>query len=111
MIWKIETKEDYKLYTSNECALKVFEKDEIYEIQVNYKGYNLLMPLELWGFQEEIKERHILYSIHEGANIMKEGCFVVNREDLRIFIDLIYFFIKEHNMNGALNEKLKFKSW
>lgn len=109
MIWRIEEKEGDLWYTSDLCKLKLIRDEDRLHIYLNYKGYNIIMPMALWGFDEEVAERGIKYSI-EGDS-MESWHFIVKNKDLRLFIDLIYFFIKESNADEMINPDLAIGKW
>lgn len=109
MIWKIEEKEDVLWYTSDVCQLKLIRAENRINIWLNYKGYNIIMPMGMWGFDEEIAERGIKYSIQ--GDSMESWYFDIENKDLRLFTDLIYFFIKEHNADEMINLDLAIKKW
>lgn len=104
MIWKIENRGSEKIYKSEECELKVLEKGEEKEIYLNRKGYNPIMVMEVWGFGEETKERNINYILCGEGSDGKTWSYKVKNKDFRLFIDMIYFFLKEHDIDGVLNE-------
>lgn len=109
MIWKIEKSKDTLWYTSDVCQLKLIGDESKTNIWINYKGYNIIMPMGMWGFDEEVFERGIEYSI-EGDSVEK-WYFKTENKNLRLFIDLIYFFIKEHNADEMINPDLAIKKW
>jgi len=109
MIWEIEEEKNVLWYTSDVCQLKIKENGNFVNIWLNYKGYNITMPMEMWGFDEEVSERGIEY-ILEG-NSMENWYFVVEKKALRIFVDLVYFFIKEHDTDKMINPNLGIKDW
>lgn len=109
MIWEIEEKQNIYFYKSDLCELKIINSENNVNIYINYKSYNIIMPMEMWGFCEEISERNIKYDIE--GDIMGSWYYVVEKRDLRLFIDLIYYFIKEHNADKMINPKLIIKEW
>lgn len=109
MIWKIEEKKDVMWYTSDVCQLKLKENENRINIWLNYKGYNIIMPMGMWGFDEEVSERGVKYDI--GGDSMEYWYFIVEKKDLRLFVDLVYFFIKEHNADKMININLGIKDW
>ncbi|MBU3102322.1 MULTISPECIES: hypothetical protein [Clostridium] len=109
MIWEIEEKEDVMWYTSDVCKLKLKESENKINIWLNYKGYNIIMSMGMWGFDEEVSERGIKYDI--GGDSMEEWYFILEKKNLRLFVDLVYFFIKEHNADKMININLGIKKW
>lgn len=100
MIWNIKKRENILLYESDLCELKVIKYEKNTKIFLNYKGYNIIMPMGMWGFDEEISERNIKYSI--GGEKINHWHYIINNDDLRLFIDLIYFFIQENDVDKML---------
>lgn len=109
MIWQIKEKEDVLWYTSDACQLKIIDNGNEENIWINYKGYNIVMPMEMWEFGEEITERGIKYHVAGGR--FEDWYYVIDKKDLRLFIDLIYFFIKEHDSDGMIHPHLRVKEW
>ncbi|MEL7570997.1 MAG: hypothetical protein AAGU14_10640 [Eubacteriaceae bacterium] len=109
MIWEIKEKQNTYWYKSDLCELKIINSENKTNIFLNYKDYNIIMPMEMWGFCEEVTERNIRYDI-EGDNI-GSWYYVIEKKNLRLFIDLIYYFIKEHNADKLINPKLIIKEW
>lgn len=109
MLWKIERVGDVMLYTSDKCQLRLKEEAGAVNIWLNYKGYNIVMPMEMWGFSDEISERGIAYEI--AGDRMESWYFVVSKKDLRIFVDLVYFFLQEHNADMMINPDLIIDKW
>jgi hypothetical protein len=109
MIWEIEEKEDVLWYTSDICQLRLVKDEQKKYIYLNYNGYNIVLPMEMWGFYEEVVERGIKYSI-EGDS-MENWCFKIESKDLRLFVDLVYLFLKEHNVDAMVSPDLAIKKW
>lgn len=109
MIWKVKKEQDIMWYTSDVCQMKVKEVENKINIWLNYKGYNIIMPMGMWGFDEEVSERGIKYDI--GGDSMSAWYFIIEKNALRLFVDLVYFFIKEHNCDKMINTKLLIEDW
>ncbi len=62
-MWNIVKEKDYIIYKSEICSLKIYCQDECCNIFVYYKGHNILMPMGMWGFEDEVQERGIEYKI------------------------------------------------
>ena len=111
MLWDILDKENYILYINRDIDLKIkiYEVNEEDEIYMNYKGFNLTVPMLVWEFGEDLK----LASI-EDVRIEGEGRFdkhfVINKADKEKFLDEIYFFLVDNNMDSVLNERYRV-SW
>ena len=52
MLWDKLTEENYIIYVNRDIDLKikVFELMENDEIYINYKGFNLTIPMLVWEF-------------------------------------------------------------
>lgn len=109
MTWKIEDKKDFLWYTSDKCQLKIKVNEDKVNIWLNYNGYNIIMPMGMWEFDDEVSERGLEYCI--GGDHMQELYYIVDKKDLRLFADLIYFFIEEHDADKMINPKLGIKGW
>ena len=57
MLWDKLTEENYIIYVNRDIDLKikVFELMENDEIYINYKGFNLTIPMLVWEFGEDLK--------------------------------------------------------
>lgn len=108
MIWDTIDKGNYIIYINRDIDLKIkiFEINEEDEIYINYKGFNLTIPMLVWEFGEDLK----LVSI-ENVRIEGEGefdkYFVINKEDKDKFLDEIYFFLVDNNMDSVLHERYR----
>lgn len=109
MIWEMENRNGYQWYKSDVCNLKTKSNGDTVDVWLNYKGYNIIMPMEIWGFTDEISERAINFKV-EGDD-MTNWYYVVKEKDLRLFIDLIYFFIREHNADKMISANLRINKW
>ena len=109
MMWKVKEKNGAQWYISDVCQLKIINNKDNYNIWVNYKGFNIAMPMGMWGFGEEVSERGIRYGI-KGDSI-EDWYFVVEKKDFDLFVDLIYFFIHENDADKMINPSLKIKKW
>jgi hypothetical protein len=114
-MWDIIDMNTYKLYMSKKInlQLKVFDKHDYSEIYVNYKGYNIIFDMGIWGFGMDLEEWNIDIQMHgdvlKGASQMY---YTVSKKDERAFIDLIYFFIKESpNADGMIREDCRIENW
>ena len=106
MLWDIQDKKDYVLYINRDIDLKikVLKVNNKAELHMNYKGFNLTIPMLVWEFGEDLK----LASI-ENVSIEGEGefnkYFVINEDDIDTFLDEVYFFLVENNMDSVLRER------
>lgn len=70
-MWDVYKKESYDIWTNKVCSLKIEYLQDYCKVFVNYKGYNVIMPMGIWGFEEEMQERNIQYEVDgEKDNIL-----------------------------------------
>ena len=107
-MWKIEKKETYEIWTSEVCTLKIINMEERCRVFVNYKGYNVVMLMGMYGFEEEIQERNIFFDIEGKMGEFNLLNYVIKVNDLKLFCDMIFFFLAENNIDEALNEVFRY---
>lgn len=115
MLWDVIDKDTYKLYINkkmNSLELKVYDKNKYSEIYLNYKGYNIIDPMEVWEFFTYREEWNIEAHMH-GYSLKNASqmYYTVGKKDERAFIDLIYFFISENQSDTMLKAKYKIENW
>ena len=108
MLWDIMDKERYILYINRDIDLKikVYEVNEREEIFMNYKGFNLTLPMLVWEFGEDLCMASIEDVSIKGEKPC-ETCFVIRKKDRDVFLDEIYFFLVDNNMDSVLREKYR----
>lgn len=107
-MWDILNKESYLIYINRDIDLKIkiyeiSKKDEIY---MNYKGFNLTIPMLVWEFGEDLSLASIEDVRIEGEDRFDKH-FVINRKDRDQFLDEIYFFLVDNNMDSVLQERYR----
>ena len=102
-MWDILNKESYLIYINRDIDLKISKKDEIY---MNYKGFNLTIPMLVWEFGEDLSLASIEDVRIEGEDRFDKH-FVINRKDRDRFLDEIYFFLVDNNMDSVLQERYR----
>ena len=108
MLWDIVDKEKYYIYINRDIDLnrKIFEANEEDQIYINYKGFNVTIPMLVWELGEDLN----LASI-ENVRIEGEDCFdkhfVIKKEDKDNFLNEIYFFVVDNNMDSVLQERYR----
>lgn len=107
-MWKIQKKETYEIWTSEVCTLKIINLEERCRVFVNYKGYNVVMLMGMYGFEEEIQERNISFDIEGEIGEFNLLSYVIRLSDLKLFCDMIFFFLTENNIDEALNEVFQY---
>ncbi|MEL7570998.1 MAG: hypothetical protein AAGU14_10645 [Eubacteriaceae bacterium] len=75
---------------------------------VNFKGYNIAMPLLIWDFFVEMEDNGIPLKLNKEWNGY-EG-FEIEKDDVFFFIGLITFYMKEKNADSMIL-KDKFIDW
>ena len=111
MLWDIQNKEGCIIYINRDIDLKVkiCEKNEKDEVYVNYKGFNLTIPMLVWEFGEDLSFASIEDVHIEGKNQFDQH-FVIDKKDRDKFLDEIYFFLIDNNMDSVLRERYRV-SW
>lgn len=107
-MWHVQKKETFDIWTNNVCALKIEHLEDKCRVYVDYKGYNVIMPMGMWGFEDEIQDRKIEFEIDGEKGNYKSLSYVVKESDLKLFCDMIFFFLSEHNLDGVLNDVFKY---
>lgn len=62
-MWRIQKKEKFDIWENDLCSLKVQYEENKCRVYVNYKGYNVVIPMGMYGFEDEIQERKIKYEV------------------------------------------------
>lgn len=107
-MWQVQKKETFDIWTNNVCALKIEHLEDKCRVYVDYKGYNVIMPMGMWGFEDEIQDRKIEFEIDGEKGNFKSLSYVIKESDLKLFCDMIFFFLSEHNLDGVLNDVFKY---
>lgn len=107
-MWDVQKGEKYDTWLSEDCSLKIQYMENKCRLFVDYKGYNVIMPMGMWGFEEEVQERNIQYKVDGERGDLKSLSYIVNTEDLILFSELIRLFLTEHNLSIVLNDALKY---
>lgn len=109
-MYRIEKKENYMLYIFDEINLKIKVTNDnlLKKVYINYKGYNPLFTMLFGEFYAECE----LDSIHCEFKSEIKGCnntfySVIQNEDLELFIENIYFFIMENEVERMLDSEDK----
>lgn len=107
-MWDVQKGKDYDTWSSKDCSLKIEYLKNRCRVFVDYKGYNTIMPMGLWGFEEEVQERNIQYEIDGEKGDFKSLSYILDTKDLRLFSELISLFLSEHNLDTVLNDAFKY---
>lgn len=108
MLWNIIDKQNFTLYVNRDIDLKikVYEVNDKNKIYMNYKGYNLTTPMLVWEFGEDLNLASIEEVSIAGKSALDEH-FIINKEDKDRFLDEIYFFLVDNNMDSVLQERYR----
>lgn len=106
-MWTVEKDDSLEIRTSNICRLEIEHISGKCRILVDYKGYNVIFAMGIWGFEDELNNRRIKYDIEGEKGKFKTFRYIVNAEELNLFCDLIYFFLSENKIDRALNDAFK----
>ena len=107
-MWRIQKKEKFDIWENNLCSLKVQYEENKCRVYVNYKGYNVVIPMGICGFEDEIQERKIKYEVEGEKGVLNSLSYVVEKDNLRLFCDMIFFFLTEHSLDRMLYEEFKY---
>lgn len=107
-MWRIQKKEKFDIWENDLCSLKVQYEENKCRVYVNYKGYNVVVPMGICGFEDEIQERKIKYEVEGEKGILNSLSYVVEKDNLRLFCDMIFFFLTEHSLDRMLYEEFKY---
>ena len=83
-----------------------YEYEKTDKVYINYKGYNLTVPMVVWEFEAECLEWSIKNVKMEGDTPFNKH-FVVGKKDSDVFLDLIYFFLVENDSDAMIQERYK----
>ena len=108
-MWRIQKKEKFDIWENDLCSLKVQYEESKCRVYVNYKGYNVVVPMGICGFEDEIQERKIKYEVEGEKGILNSLSYVVEKDNLRLFCDMIFFFLTEHSLDRMLYEEFILK--
>lgn len=75
---------------------------------VNYKGYNVVIPMGMYGFEDEIQERKIKYEVEGEKGAFNSLSYVVEENKVKLFCNIIFSFLSEHNLDKVLYEEFKY---
>ncbi|HCJ75826.1 MAG TPA: hypothetical protein DHV88_05355 [Roseburia sp.] len=107
-MWRIQKKEKFDIWENDLCSLKVQYEENKYRVYVNYKGYNVVVPMGICGFEDEIQERKIKYEVEGEKGVLNSLSYVVEKDNLILFCDMIFFYLTEHSLDRMLYEEFKY---
>ena len=100
-MWQVQKKETFDIWTNNVCALKIEHLEDKCRVYVDYKGYNVIMPMGMWGFEDEIQDRKIEFEIDGEKGNFKSLSYVV-KDSQQPTSTFIYLQIKYLEMQCLL---------
>lgn len=105
MLWNIIDKKKFCLYINNDIDLivKVCDVDDKTEVHMNYKGYNLTMPMLVWEFGS-VLEFASIYDVSIEGESMNRKYFIIDKNDKERFLNEMYFFLVDNNMDTVLRD-------
>lgn len=95
-------------YKDDEYQYKIKYNDDKAILWVNYKGYDIAMPLLIWDFFIEMEDNGIPLKL----NNEWDGYvgFEIKKDEVFFFIGLIQFYMKERNADSMIL-KDKYIDW
>ena len=60
------------------------------------------------GFEDEIQERKIKYEVEGEKGVLNSLSYVVEKDNLILFCDMIFFYLTEHSLDRMLYEEFKY---
>lgn len=106
-MWNIQKGETYDIWSREDCSLIIEYSNNKCTVLVDYKGYNVIIPMGLWGFKEEVMERNIWYEVAGDKGDFKSMRYIIATDDLRLFGELVWIFLQEHDLDMVLNDVIK----
>lgn len=108
MLWDIIDKGKFSVYINRDIDLKVkiCEASNKIEVHMNYKGYNVTIPMLVWEFSEDLKFADISNVRMEGDDMNKKY-FVIDKNDVDKFLNEVYFFLIDNNMDSVLRDEYR----
>lgn len=106
MLWNIIDKQKFMLYKNKgiDLKVKVYEVNDKDEIYMNYKGYNLTIPMLVWEFGEDLDLASI-EDVSIGGESTFDKYFIINKKDKDKFLEEMYFFLVDNNMDSVLQQR------
>ncbi len=105
-MYTIIEKGNFNIYAFNKIRMniKVIDNGTSKKVYINYKGYNPAFTMLIGGFESECEMDSIKFDVDKenGNNTMY---FIVNSDDLEVFVKEIYCFIMENRVENKLNEQ------
>lgn len=107
-MWRIQKKEKFDIWENDLCSLKIQYEENKCRVYVNYKGYNVVIPMGMYGFEDEIQERKIKYEVEGEKGVLNSLSYVVEENKVKLFCNIIFSFLSEHNLDKVLYEEFKY---
>lgn len=106
MLWSVIDKESFMLYINRDIDLqiKIYEINDTNKVYMNYKGFNLTIPMLVWEFGEDLSLASI-EDVHIGGESEFDKHFIIKKKDKDKFLEEMYFFLVDNNMDSVLQER------
>lgn len=105
-MYTIVKNEEFSMYVfeTMHMNVKVIGNGTIKKVYIDYKGYNPAFTMLMGGFECECEMDSIKFGVDKDDenNTMH---FIVNSNDLDLFVKEIYCFIVENKVEDKLNEQ------
>jgi len=101
---------DYLWENDNiKLLLKSTDSSEKVNVFIDYNKYNILTALSIMGFENELIDRKIDFDIDGVKGKFNSFYYIINKEDVALFAELILCFLFEHDINKTLNDKFLYE--
>ena len=102
---------DYVWENDNiKLVLKSTDRSEKVNVFIDYNKYNILTALSIMGFENELIDRKIDFNIDGVKGKFNSFYYIINKEDVGLFAELILCFLFEHDINKTLNDKFLYEN-
>jgi hypothetical protein len=102
---------DYVWENDNiKLLLKSTDRSEKVNVFIDYNKYNILTALSIMGFENELIDRKIDFNIDGVKGKFNSFYYIINKEDVGLFAELILCFLFEHDINKTLNDKFLYEN-
>ena len=93
MLWNSIDKQKFMLYINRDIDLKikVYEKNDKDEVYMNYKGFNLTIPMLVWEFGEDLSLASIEDVSIEGESTLINILLLTRMTKTNFWMKYIFF--------------------
>ena len=86
---------NFSMYTDHWGNSVIQYEENKCRVYVNYKGYNVVIPMGMYGFEDEIQERKIKYEVEGEKGAFNSLSYVVEENKVKLFCNIIFSFLSE----------------